>query len=141
MANYVYTMNRVGKIVPPKRQILKDISLSFFPGAKIGVLGLNGSGKSSLLKIMAGVDKEIDGEAMPMAGLSIGYLEQEPKLNPEHTVRDAIDEVRGSSSFDDAVRSLGRRIRTLRREQPYVFAAGIAVSAIVLAGLVARAQR
>ena len=95
MAQYVYTMNRVSKTVPPKRQILKDISLSFFPGAKIGVLGLNGSGKSSLLKIMAGVDKEIEGEAMPMAGLSIGYLEQEPKLNPEHTVRDAIDEAMG----------------------------------------------
>ena len=95
MAQYVYTMNRVSKTVPPKRQILKDISLSFFPGAKIGVLGLNGSGKSSLLKIMAGVDKEIEGEALPMAGLSIGYLEQEPKLNPEHTVREAIDEAMG----------------------------------------------
>ena len=95
MAQYVYTMNRVSKIVPPKRQILKDISLSFFPGAKIGVLGLNGSGKSSLLKIMAGVDKEIEGEAIPMAGLSIGYLEQEPKLDPEHTVRDAINEAMG----------------------------------------------
>jgi len=95
MAQYVYTMNRVSKTVPPKRQILKDISLSFFPGAKIGVLGLNGSGKSSLLKIMAGVDKEIEGEAIPMAGLSIGYLEQEPKLDPEHTVRDAIDEAMG----------------------------------------------
>ena len=95
MAQYVFTMNRVGKIVPPKRQILKDISLSFFPGAKIGVLGLNGSGKSTLLKIMAGVDKEIEGEAIPMAGLSIGYLEQEPKLNPEHTVRQAIDEAMG----------------------------------------------
>ncbi|WP_038209915.1 energy-dependent translational throttle protein EttA [Xenophilus azovorans] len=92
MAQYVYTMNHVSKTVPPKRQILKDISLSFFPGAKIGVLGLNGSGKSSLLKIMAGVDKEIEGEAMPMPGLSIGYLEQEPKLDPEHTVREAIDE-------------------------------------------------
>ncbi|MDI3381461.1 energy-dependent translational throttle protein EttA [Xenophilus aerolatus] len=95
MAQYVYTMNRVSKTVPPKRQILKDISLSFFPGAKIGVLGLNGSGKSSLLKIMAGVDKEFEGEALPMAGLSIGYLEQEPKLNPEHTVREAIDEAMG----------------------------------------------
>ena len=95
MAQYVYTMNRVSKTVPPKRQILKDISLSFFPGAKIGVLGLNGSGKSSLLKIMAGVDKEIEGEAIPMAGLSIGYLEQEPKLNNEHTVREAIEEAMG----------------------------------------------
>ncbi len=92
MAQYVYTMNKVSKTVPPKRQILKDISLSFFPGAKIGVLGLNGSGKSSLLKIMAGVDKEIEGEAIPMQGLSIGYLQQEPKLNAEHTVRQAIDE-------------------------------------------------
>ncbi len=88
-------MNRVSKTVPPKRQILKDISLSFFPGAKIGVLGLNGSGKSSLLKIMAGVDKEYEGEALPMASLSIGYLPQEPQLNPEHTVRDAIDEAMG----------------------------------------------
>ena len=85
-------MNRVGKIVPPKRQILKDISLSFFPGAKIGVLGLNGSGKSTLLKIMAGIDKEIEGEAIPMPGLDIGYLPQEPKLNPEHTVREAVQE-------------------------------------------------
>eukprot|EP01030_Chromulinospumella_sphaerica_P016252 gene16252-16062_t len=78
-------MNRVGKIVPPKRHILKDISLSFFPGAKIGVLGTNGSGKSTLLKIMAGVDKEIEGEAIPMAGLNIGYLPQEPQLDPNHT--------------------------------------------------------
>ena len=84
-------MNRVGKIVPPKRQILKDISLSFFPGAKIGVLGLNGSGKSTLLKIMAGIDKEIEGEAIPMAGLRIGYLPQEPKLRPEQTVREAVE--------------------------------------------------
>jgi sulfate-transporting ATPase len=84
-------MNRVGKIVPPKRHILKDISLSFFPGAKIGVLGLNGSGKSTLLKIMAGLDKEIEGEAQPMAGLRIGYLPQEPKLRPEQTVREAVE--------------------------------------------------
>jgi energy-dependent translational throttle protein EttA len=95
MAQYVYTMHRVGKIVPPKRQILRDISLSFFPGAKIGVLGLNGSGKSTLLKIMAGVDKEIEGEAVPMPGLNIGYLEQEPKLNPDHTVRQAVEEGMG----------------------------------------------
>ena len=95
MAQYVYTMNRGGKIVPPKRHILKDISLSFFPGAKIGVLGLNGSGKSTLLKIMAGVDKEIEGEAIPMPGLNIGYLPQEPKLNPEHTVREAVEEAMG----------------------------------------------
>src|SRR5215468_997145 len=91
MAQYVYTMNRVGKIVPPKRQILKDISLSFFPGAKIGVLGLNGSGKSTLLKIMAGIDKEIEGEATPMPGLRIGYLPQEPQRDPEETVRQAVE--------------------------------------------------
>jgi len=91
MAQYVFTMNRVGKIVPPKRQILRDISLSFFPGAKIGVLGLNGSGKSTLLKIMAGVDKDIEGEARPMPNLSIGYLPQEPQLDPEHTVRQAVE--------------------------------------------------
>ena len=95
MAQYVYSMNRVSKIVPPKRQILKDISLSFFPGAKIGVLGLNGSGKSTLLKIMAGVDKEIEGEAIPMPGLKIGYLPQEPQLNPEHTVRESVEEAMG----------------------------------------------
>lgn len=92
MGQYVYTMNRVGKIVPPKRQILRDISLSFFPGAKIGVLGLNGSGKSTLLKIMAGEDREIEGEAIPMPGLKIGYLPQEPELNPEHTVRESVEE-------------------------------------------------
>jgi len=92
MAQYVYTMNRVGKIVPPKRQILRDISLSFFPGAKIGVLGLNGSGKSTLLKIMAGIDREIEGEAVPMAGLKIGYLPQEPQLDPAHTVRESVEE-------------------------------------------------
>ena len=91
MSQYVFTMNRVGKIVPPKRHILKDISLSFFPGAKIGVLGLNGSGKSTLLKIMAGIDTEIEGEAQPMAGLRIGYLPQEPKLRPEQTVREAVE--------------------------------------------------
>src|SRR5471032_827102 len=91
MANYVYTMNRVGKIVPPKRQILKDISLSFFPGAKIGVLGLNGSGKSTLLKIMAGIDTDIQGEAVPMPGLNIGYLPQEPVLDPEKTVRQEVE--------------------------------------------------
>ncbi|HTR11596.1 MAG TPA: energy-dependent translational throttle protein EttA [Paraburkholderia sp.] len=92
MAQYVFTMNRVGKIVPPKRQILKDISLSFFPGAKIGLLGLNGSGKSTLIKIMAGVDKDIEGEATPMPNLSIGYLPQEPQLDPEKTVREAVEE-------------------------------------------------
>ena len=92
MAQYVYTMNRVGKVVPPKRQILKDISLSFFPGAKIGVLGLNGSGKSSLLRIMAGVDKEYEGEAVPMPGLKIGFLPQEPDLDPGKTVRESVEE-------------------------------------------------
>jgi len=92
MAQYVFTMNRVGKIVPPKRQILKDVSLSFFPVAKIGVLGLNGSGKITLLKIMAGLDKEIEGEAVPMPGLNIGYLPQEPQLNAEQSVREAVEE-------------------------------------------------
>lgn len=92
MAQYVLTMNRVGKIVPPKRTILKDISLSFFPGAKIGLLGLNGSGKSTLLKIMAGIDKDIEGEVTPMPNLKIGYLPQEPQLNPDQTVREAVQE-------------------------------------------------
>jgi sulfate-transporting ATPase len=92
MAQYVYTMMGVGKIVPPKREILKNISLSFFPGAKIGVLGVNGSGKSSLLRIMAGLDKEIEGEATPMPGIRIGYLPQEPDLNPEQSVREAVEE-------------------------------------------------
>ena len=91
MAQYVFTMNRVGKIVPPKRQILKNINLSFFPGAKIGVLGLNGSGKSTLLKIMAGLDQEIEGEATPMPNLSIGYLPQEPLIDPTLTVREAVE--------------------------------------------------
>lgn len=95
MAQYVFTMNRVGKIVPPKRQILKDISLSFFPGAKIGVLGLNGAGKSTLLKIMAGVDTDIEGEAIPMPGINIGYLPQEPALDPNMTVRQAVEEGMG----------------------------------------------
>src|SRR6266550_569002 len=90
MAQYVYTMNRVGKIVPPKRVILKDISLSFFPGAKIGVLGMNGSGKSTLLRIMAGVDTEYEGEAVPMPNLRIGFLPQEPQLDPKTSVRDAV---------------------------------------------------
>ena len=92
MAQFIYTMNRVGKIVPPKRQILKDISLSFFPGAKIGVLGLNGAGKSTLIKIMAGVDQDYEGEARPQPGIKIGYLPQEPKLDPEKTVREVIEE-------------------------------------------------
>ncbi len=92
MSQYVYSMYRVGKTVPPKRQILKDISLSFFPGAKIGVLGLNGSGKSTLLRIMAGVDTEFDGTAEAMSGISIGYLPQEPVLDPDKTVREAVEE-------------------------------------------------
>ncbi|HSO44541.1 MAG TPA: energy-dependent translational throttle protein EttA, partial [Rhodoferax sp.] len=95
MAQYVFSMNRVGKIVPPKRHILKDISLSFFPGAKIGVLGTNGSGKSTLLRIMAGLDKEIEGEAIPMPGLNIGYLPQEPQLDPDKTVRETVEEAMG----------------------------------------------
>ncbi|NBT10130.1 MAG: energy-dependent translational throttle protein EttA [Betaproteobacteria bacterium] len=92
MAQYVFTMNRVTKTVPPKRQILKEVSLSFFPGAKIGVLGLNGAGKSTLLKIMAGIDREIEGEAVPMPGIKIGYLPQEPLVNPDQTVREAVEE-------------------------------------------------
>ncbi|WP_257297332.1 energy-dependent translational throttle protein EttA [Endozoicomonas sp. YOMI1] len=95
MSQYVYTMNRVSKIVPPKRQILKDISLSFFPGAKIGVLGLNGAGKSTLLRIMAGVDKEFDGEARPQPNLNVGYLPQEPELDPAKTVRAVVEEALG----------------------------------------------
>ncbi|MCC5858325.1 MAG: energy-dependent translational throttle protein EttA [Ectothiorhodospiraceae bacterium] len=92
MAQYIYTMNRVGKIVPPKREILKNISLSFFPGAKIGVLGLNGAGKSTLLRIMAGIDTEIEGEARPQPGINIGYLPQEPQLDPDKDVRGNVEE-------------------------------------------------
>ncbi|WP_087021889.1 energy-dependent translational throttle protein EttA [Thaumasiovibrio subtropicus] len=92
MAEYVYSMLRVSKIVPPKRQILKDISLSFFPGAKIGVLGLNGAGKSTLLRIMAGIDTDIDGEARPMPGIKVGYLPQEPQLDESKTVREVVEE-------------------------------------------------
>lgn len=92
MAQYVYTMNRVGKVVPPKREILKDISLSFFPGAKIGVLGLNGAGKSTLLKIMAGIDTDIQGEARPMPNIKVGYLPQEPQLDPEKDVRGNVED-------------------------------------------------
>ncbi len=88
---YVYTMRRVGKVVPPKREILKNISLSFFPGAKIGVLGLNGAGKSTLLKIMAGEDKNFEGEAVAMPDLKIGFLKQEPELDPEKTVREEVE--------------------------------------------------
>ena len=90
--SYVYTMNRVGKVVPPKREILKDISLSFFPGAKIGVLGLNGAGKSTLLRIMAGVDQDYIGEARPQPGINVGYLPQEPELDEEKTVKEIVDE-------------------------------------------------
>ncbi|MGO2512850.1 energy-dependent translational throttle protein EttA [Marinomonas polaris] len=103
MAQFVYSMNRVGKVVPPKREILKDISLSFFPGAKIGVLGLNGSGKSTLLRIMAGVDTEHNGEARPMPGLKIGYLEQEPHLDPEKNVRGIVEE-----AFTDVIEAMAR---------------------------------
>jgi sulfate-transporting ATPase len=98
MAQYVYSMNRVGKVVPPKRTILKDISLSFFPGAKIGVLGLNGSGKSSLLRIMAGVDREYEGEATPMPSLRIGFLPQEPQLDPALTVRGNVEQGLGETA-------------------------------------------
>ena len=104
MAQYVYTMKRVGKVVPPKRVILKDISLSFFPGAKIGVLGLNGSGKSSLLRIMAGEDKEYDGEAVPMPNMRIGFLPQEPVLDPGRSVRETVEE--GLSDIAEAKRKL-----------------------------------
>ena len=97
MAQYIYTMNRVSKVVPPKRTILRDISLSFFPGAKIGVLGLNGSGKSTLLKIMAGIDQNIDGEARPQSGIRVGYLSQEPELDPTKTVRGVVMEGVGES--------------------------------------------
>ena len=96
MAQYIYTMNRVGKVVPPKREILRDISLSFFPGAKIGVLGLNGSGKSTLLRIMAGLDTDINGEARPQPGINIGYLPQEPQLDPNKTVRGNVEEAVGA---------------------------------------------
>ncbi len=104
MAQYVYTMNRVGKVVPPKREILKDISLSFFPGAKIGVLGLNGSGKSSLLKIMAGIDTDYIGEARPMPNIKVGYLAQEPHLNPDKDVRGNVEE--GVQEAVDALKGL-----------------------------------
>jgi len=92
MAQFIYTMNRVGKVVPPKRVILRDISLSFFPGAKIGVLGLNGSGKSTLLRIMAGLDKEFEGEARPQPGIKIGFLPQEPQLDATKDVRGNVEE-------------------------------------------------
>jgi ATP-binding cassette ChvD family protein len=103
MAQYIYTMNRVSKVVPPKRTILRDISLSFFPGAKIGVLGLNGAGKSTLLKIMAGIDTNIDGEARAQTGIRVGYLPQEPQLDEKHTVRQAV-----MQGLGDAFRQLAR---------------------------------
>jgi sulfate-transporting ATPase len=106
MAQYVYTMHRLGKIVPPKREILKDISLSFFPGAKIGVLGLNGSGKSTLLKIMAGVDQDFNGEARPMPGIKVGYLQQEPQLDPTKDVRGNVED--GVREAVDALAELDR---------------------------------
>ena len=106
MAQYVYTMNRVGKIVPPKKKILEDISLSFFPGAKIGVLGLNGSGKSTLLRIMAGLDTDILGEARPQAGINIGYLPQEPRLNTDKDVRGNVEE--GVQEAIDALSGLDK---------------------------------
>ncbi|HET7330378.1 energy-dependent translational throttle protein EttA [Dyella sp.] len=103
-SQYIYTMNGVSKIVPPKRQIIKDISLSFFPGAKIGLLGLNGAGKSTVLRIMAGVDKDFQGEARPQPGIKVGYLAQEPELDPEKTVREAVEE--GVSVVLDAQKRL-----------------------------------
>ena len=127
MAQYVFTMNRVGKVVPPKREILKDISLSFFPGAKIGVLGLNGSGKSSLLRIMAGIDQDYNGEARAMPDIKVGYLPQEPQLdenkdvrgNVEDGVREALDALAGlegvyaayaepDADFDDLAKQQSR---------------------------------
>ncbi len=127
MAQYVYTMNRVGKVVPPKREILKNISLSFFPGAKIGVLGLNGSGKSTLLRIMAGIDQDYNGEARPMPDIKVGYLPQEPQLdeskdvrgNVEEGLREALDALAGleqvyndyaeaDADFDDLAKKQGR---------------------------------
>ncbi|MEO6154280.1 MAG: ATP-binding cassette domain-containing protein, partial [Thermomonas sp.] len=92
MSQFIYTMSGVSKIVPPKKQIIKDISLSFFPGAKIGLLGLNGSGKSTVLKIMAGVDTDFQGEARAQPGIKVGYLAQEPEIDPEKTVRQAVEE-------------------------------------------------
>ena len=103
MSQYVYSMHRVGKIVPPNRHILKNISLSFFPGAKIGVLGLNGAGKSTLLRIMAGIDKDIEGEARPQPGINIGYLPQEPKLDESKDVRGNIE-----AAVEDVVHALKR---------------------------------
>src|SRR5688572_10331592 len=115
MAQYVYSMIRVGKVVPPKREILKNISLSFFPGAKIGVLGLNGSGKSTLLRIMAGLDKEIEGDAVAMPGIKIGYLPQEPQLDAASTVKQEVEGGLGESlqakhKLEEIYRSEERRV-------------------------------
>ena len=117
MAQYVYSMHRVGKIVPPNRHILKDISLSFFPGAKIGVLGLNGAGKSTLLRIMAGVDTEIEGEARPQPGLKVGYLPQEPQL-------DESKDVRGNISICDNVQVTGYTMIVQDIKEPGVYSSG-----------------
>ena len=113
MAQYVMSMLRVSKIVPPKRQIIKDISLSFFPGAKIGLLGLNGSGKSTVLRIMAGADKEFDGEVQRLPGISIGYLPQEPQLDPDKTVREEVEA--GLGEVHAGTAEAGRDLRRLRR--------------------------
>ncbi len=107
MAQFVYTMHRVGKVVPPKRHILKT-SLSFFPGQN-WCPGLNGAGKSTLLRIMAGIDKDIEGEARPQPDIKIGYLPQEPQLNPEHTVRESIEE-----AVSEVVNALKRRMKCMR---------------------------
>ena len=122
MAQYVFTMNRVTKTVPPKRQILKQVSLSFFPGAKIGVLGLNGSGKSTVLKIMAGLDKEFEGEAYPMPGIKIGFLPQEPQLNAEQTVREAVSILTArAQALKTQVHSVVNEARrALEPERPFV---------------------
>ena len=110
MAQYVYTMLRVGKVVPPKREILRNISLSFFPGAKIGVLGLNGSGKSTLLRIMAGMDREFIGEATPQKNLRIGFLPQEPQLDPGKDVRGNVEEgVAATKSLLDRFNAISER--------------------------------
>jgi sulfate-transporting ATPase len=134
MAQYVYTMRRVGKVVPPKRSILKNISLNFFPGAKIGVLGLNGSGKSSLLRIMAGVDDNYDGEVVRMPGIRVGYLEQEPRLPQGKTVKDAVEESLGETAAAkkrleaESRRPLRRRKAPGRPLPPAPFQAGSAAA-------------
>ena len=109
-SQYIFTMNGVSKTVPPKRQIIKDISLSFFPGAKIGLLGVNGSGKSTVLRIMAGVDTDFQGEARAQPGTKIGYLAQEPDLNPEKTVREVVEE--GVSEILDAQKMEEQRLNS-----------------------------